>query len=111
MARNESLLVEVGAAEENAQLRSPNLLFAPLNRTIRGRFSFHAAGPMAAREMIRWPSGEIPGQQIEIDAESETGAIIETLYEEAYTKFRKHIEQRGMVLPPEREEFKSIDAN
>lgn len=53
-----------------------------------------------------WPE-PIPSQRIGIDLDSRTGFVVETIHQHPALKSR--IEQRGMRLAAEREEFKNVD--
>jgi len=98
---NNTIAIEIDGAH-NEQLR-----FRPLQRSIRGRFDLNRIRePQARMKTTEWPE-PIPSQRIGIDLDSGTGFIVETIHQHPAIKAR--IEQRGMQLAPEREEFSNVD--
>jgi hypothetical protein len=91
------------AVEFDARQNS-NLYFAPLQRTIRGRFDANRIAENSGQSRSRWPE-PIPGKRIEYDFASGEGFIVEPLHEERYAAIRERIEALGMSLPKEREAF------
>jgi len=89
--------------------RCEDLIFAPLQRRIRGRLDFLKVGePMAAVEAQNWP-GPIPGQRLGIDREG-TGYIAEPLHDPRNGTIKERIEAKGMKLEPKTQVFDSVDA-
>lgn len=85
--------------------RNANIRFAPLQRSIRGRFDISRdTEPNAGQLRTKWPE-PIPGQRVEYDFENGEGYIVEPLHEQRYAALRERIEALGMKLPKEREAF------
>jgi hypothetical protein len=82
-----------------------NVLFAPLTRTIRGRFDVLRA----AEHEKNWHSsgwtGVIPSQRLCLDLERGEGAIVEPLHEAAHDGIAGRIKSLGLKLHPARESF------
>lgn len=84
-----------------------HLRFRPLQRSIRGRFDLNRIRePQARMQSANWPE-PIPSQRIGVDLDSRTGFVVETIHQHPTLKTR--IEQHGMKLAPEREEFTNVD--
>ncbi|MBL9163128.1 MAG: hypothetical protein JNL18_10370 [Planctomycetaceae bacterium] len=98
MAKTESAV----AVEFDTPTNS-NVNFAPLQRTVRGRFDLRR-DPNAGQLLNRWPE-PIPGQLVQYDFASGEGFIVEPLHEERYAAIRERIEALGMKLTKEREAF------
>lgn len=88
--------------------RNENLIFAPLQRSIRGRFDFlrvpEASGKVKASD---WP-GVIPSQRLGIDPDG-CGYITEPLHDESHKAIKEKIEKAGMKLEPDLATFEGID--
>ncbi|MGE0610250.1 MAG: hypothetical protein AB7O62_24375 [Pirellulales bacterium] len=81
-----------------------NALFAPLERTIRGRFDVLRA----AEHEKNWHSSgfnTIPAQRIGIDLERGEGFILEPLHAVEHSVTAERIGKLGMKLAPARESF------
>ena len=100
MAKTESAV-----AVEFDTPRNSNVRFAPLRRTLRGRFDISRdTEPNAGQLRSKWPE-PIPGQRVEYDFASGEGFIVEPLHEARFAAIRERIEALGMKLPKEREAF------
>jgi hypothetical protein len=85
--------------------RNSNVRFAPLQRTIRGRFDISRdTEPNAGQLRSKWPE-PIPGQRVEYDFASGEGFVVEPLHEERYAAIRERIEAQGLKIGKEREAF------
>ena len=97
--------IESAVAVEFDTPRNSNVRFAPLQRTIRGRFDISRdSEPNAGQLRTKWPE-PIPGQRVEYDFASGEGFIVEPLHEERFAAIRERIESLGMRLPKEKEAF------
>lgn len=81
------------------------VLFAPIQKRIRGRFDLHRVKePNAGKLYGQWGQ-PIPGQVIQYDPETGKGVIVEPLHEEQFSAIRERIEGMGMKLPPKEQPF------
>lgn len=83
------------------------LVFAPLQRRIRGEFDLNReTEPMAQLLRNQW-ANPLPGQVIGVDPINRVGYIYDAVAEHAPS--RAKIEAKGWAVPPVREEFLDID--
>ena len=100
----EPIVVEVDGGRTN-----PNLFFQPLEKPIRGRFGFIRTGiPDAMRLAQKFNGADIPGQEIRIDPDSGTAAILEPLHRPEHRAIKERIEKDGAIVPPPETEFKDV---
>jgi len=86
-----------------------NLIFAPLQRSIRGKFDMlRVAEPMAKMKASEWPE-PIPSQRLGIEPDG-TGYLREPIHDEEHAPIREKIEKAGMSLEPALTEFGEVDA-
>jgi hypothetical protein len=84
------------------------MFFAPLQKSIRGRFDLMRMGePMARIAAADWPQ-PIPSLKLGINAEG-NGYITEPLHDAEYTATREKILKKGMTLEPKITEIPGID--
>ena len=88
--------------------RNEALLFAPLQRSIRGRCDLMRLGaPECILEAQKWP-GPIPSQKLGIDPDG-NGYLEEPLHAPEFSPHRERIEKKmGMKLEPAVQEFPGI---
>ncbi|MGE0607130.1 MAG: hypothetical protein AB7O62_08560 [Pirellulales bacterium] len=88
-----------------------NVLFQPLQRSIRGRFSFDRAAKHEKNWHLvsaGWPD-MIPGQRIGFDAATGEGYILEPLHAPDHEGIAERVKAQAMKLAPEREAVKLTD--
>lgn len=78
-----------------------NVLFQPLQRTLRGRFDVRRMKD-AGRLFSEWPQ-PIPGQRLSVNLDNGECHVIEPLWEVEFSAIRERIESKGMKLAPGRE--------
>ena len=82
-----------------------NPYFAPLMRSLRGRFDAQLATKRdkdAGQLLSEWPDG-IPGQQMSVDMDTGEAVLVEPLHDPRYAAITERVKQRGCRLFPARE--------
>jgi hypothetical protein len=89
--------------------QNENLVFRPLQRTIRGRFDFNrVAEPTARMKLNQW-GGAIPGQRLRVDLDKQEATIVDGLHDPQHAATRKTIINSGQYeLPPAEEVIPNI---
>jgi hypothetical protein len=96
---SEVLEIEVGNDSND------NLLFAPIQRRVRGRFDYLRVNEQKARALVdNFPQG-IPGQRLRLNVNAKEGELIEPLREEAHAVTGERVRALHGALPPH-EKFK-----
>ena len=91
--------------------RNENLVFRPLQRSLRGTFDFNRVPePLARMKCSEFPR-PIPGLRIMVDAEKRTATITDPLHDPVHAAIREKIQAMGLKLGPADEHFDNIDAN
>ncbi|HEV7281329.1 MAG TPA: hypothetical protein VGN57_14095 [Pirellulaceae bacterium] len=85
------------------------LIFAPLQRRIRGRFDLGKVAEPSARMRITDYPEAIPGQRLRLDYASGEGAVVEPLHDAKHAALREKIGKRGVRFSPACEAIDSAD--
>lgn len=87
-----AIVIEFGHPERNREV-----FFAPLKRSLRGRFDVrNDSEPEASKTRL----AVIPGQRLRLDPDAGTGEILEPLHEPQYASLRETIARANMKLEP-----------
>lgn len=99
-----SAVVEVEFDANNCSVHFP-----PLDRRLRGRFSFVAMGNPEALQLVPQWGETIPGQRIVLDADARAAKLVEPLHRADYGRVREAIARRGQRLEQAEQEYADVD--